>query len=470
MAFNSLTFVLFCLVVFPLYYFSTLRLQNLLLLIASYVFYGAWDWRFLSLIVLSTLIDFVVGKKLHHSQDDKVRRKYLLLSCIFNLGMLGVFKYFNFFISSAESLIGTLTELPTENLRLNIVLPVGISFYTFQTMSYTIDIYRRKLEPTTDLLNFALFVAYFPQLVAGPIERASHLLPQICSPRTITWTHVREGIWLIILGLFKKIVIADNLAIIANQAFGAEETPNGLICLLAIYAFAYQIYCDFSGYSDIARGLARLMGIDIMKNFNIPYLSTNPSEFWRRWHISLSTWLRDYLYISLGGNRGTVNKTYRNLMLTMILGGLWHGAAWTFIFWGIYQGLLLVIHRLTCIDRQIFQLNHKVLKALWMIVWFHFVCFGWLIFRAESMEQVYEFTIHIFTDFLPHRGVGEYIAYLVLFVPMLWLVELFMKNADDPREGIGWKYGVGYVVICLMLLAMVLFPAPVQQTFIYFQF
>ncbi len=470
MAFNSFTFASFCLIVFPLYYLSPFRLQNILLLFASYLFYGAWDPRFLSLILISTCIDYFIGSTIAKTENPKIRYRLLLVSCFCNLGMLGFFKYFNFFLEGAQDLLSLLTNQPAETFRLNIILPIGISFYTFQTMSYTIDIYRGNMQPSKRFLDFALFVAFFPQLVAGPIERASNFLPQISKPRKITSTRIREGLWLLILGYFKKVVIADNMAIIVNQVFESEETPGGMACLIAVYAFAYQIYGDFSGYSDIARGLAKLMGIDLMKNFNIPLLATNPADHWQRWHISFSTWLRDYVYFPLGGSRGTRARTYRNLLITLLVSGIWHGAGYRFLLWGIYQGILLVLYRYICRERKLFKSEALYMKIIWLVVWFHFASLGRLLFRSRDLNQVCDFIGAILTDMRLTVDLAEPLAYLLFFPSMLWAVEFSMRNVDDPHTSPAWKYGLGYIIISMMLLAILLFPAPVNQTFIYFQF
>ncbi len=449
MAFNSIEFLIFLPVVYSLYRLLNLRWQNLMLLTASYLFYGWWDERFLFLIVLSTAIDYgsalmieegkvprrarlglsvwvllsaigfvglnwqgdllaitpqgwwvclgmavVVG--LAHLlypmfcrlSPSKRRGVFLFISMAANLTMLGFFKYFNFFIDSAEQMVSTL-GVTASSLRLNIVLPVGISFYTFQTMSYTIDVYQRKMKPTHRFLDFALFVSFFPQLVAGPIERASHLLPRILNPRTITFDQSMRGLFLILLGLFKKVGVADSLAGSVDSIFLAGSPVGPLDIMAATALFAVQIYCDFSGYSDIARGTSKLLGIDLMVNFRIPYASATPSEFWERWHISLSSWLRDYLYIPLGGSRGKPSMVYRNLMLTMLLGGLWHGAAWNFVLWGAYQGAILCIYRALGIT-QTFQ--SRLGKTLQIGFFFVLTCYGWLLFRAVSFAQILDFT------------------------------------------------------------------------------
>lgn len=387
MLFNSWSFLALALVVYGLYYRLPLAGQNWMLLGASYLFYGSWDPRFLLLLCGSTVFDYTVGVALGVEQRPHVRRRWLMASLIVNLGVLAFFKYFGFFVESASTALAAL-GFDVPRWTLNIVLPVGISFYTFQTLSYTIDVYARRLAPTASLRDFALFVAYFPQLVAGPIERATNLLPQIVQRRTVTLAHVHRGLWFISWGLFKKVAIADNLAMIVDRAFAPGSTATGLEYLVAIYAFSYQIYCDFSGYSDMARGLAALMGVDLMVNFNRPYLATDPRDFWRRWHISLSTWLRDYLYIPLGGSRGGGRRTALALFATMVLGGLWHGAAWTFVAWGAFHGTLLVLHRFLSLERGVSVPDTLVGRWISRIVMFHLVGFGWLLFRAESLSQV----------------------------------------------------------------------------------
>ena len=473
MLFNTWTFLAFALVVFGLYYVLPFRGQNRMLLVASYVFYGAWDWRFLSLIFLSTLIDYTVGRRLEFESDPQRRKHWLVVSCATNLGLLGIFKYLGFFAESFADLAG-LFGWHVDVVTLHIVLPVGISFYTFQTMSYTIDVYRRKIEPVRSFEDFALFVAYFPQLVAGPIERASHLLPQLMRPRTVRRDQLFEGAWLIAWGLFKKAVIADNVAPRIDEVFlPTNDWASGGACLVAIYGFAIQIYCDFSGYSDVARGLGKLMGVDIMRNFQIPYVATNPSEFWRRWHISLSTWLRDYLYVPLGGNRGTRLETYRNLTLTMVLGGLWHGAAWTFVLWGIYQGLLLVVHRWFMIDHDWFGRFRS--RSLWVrfvswFVMFHLVCLGWLIFRAKSVHQIGSFLRRIVLDFRVDVTEAHLLWPVAFFGSILFVYDTSLRNADVPCTRPGWNRGLGPVAVtALVILALVFWPPRIQQ-FIYFQF
>jgi len=467
--FNSYTFLAFALVVFPLYYALPQRAQNRMLLLASYVFYGAWDYRFLTLILTSTVVDYLVGWKLHETDDPRRRKWLLAASCMVDLGILGFFKYCNFFIESAQGLARWF-GMDGGSLRLDIVLPVGISFYTFQSLSYTIDIYRRKMAPQRNLLDFALFVAFFPQLVAGPIERASHLLPQLTRRRRVSPTQLLEGCWLVTRGFFKKIVVADHLAIVVNQIFQAETPPGGLPCLLALYAFAFQIYCDFSGYSDIARGLAKLMGIEVIVNFRRPYLARNPQEFWHRWHISLSTWLRDYLYIPLGGSRKGRGKTYRNLMITMILGGLWHGAAWTFVIWGTLHGVILTLHRWLVVDRGLGPLKTKVADWLAWIGMFHVVCLGWLVFRANDVQQVGVFLRQMVTAMRLDVAAATLMAYLLIFVVPLWILERWADNCDNPATRPGFNCGLGPVVFTALWTAIVLLAPLEAQDFIYFQF
>lgn len=402
--------------------------------------------------------------------EDKRSRIYLLISVVTNLGILGFFKYFDFFIDSAETMLIGAGFQNVELLHLDIVLPVGISFYTFQTLSYSIGVYRREVEPTTDYLSFSLFVAFFPQLVAGPIERASSLLPAILNDRTVTREHVSGGLYLILLGLFKKVAIANGLSGSVDAVFGNTAGASGLDVAIATFFFAIQIYCDFSGYSDIARGSARLFGIELMRNFSQPYFSQNPSEFWRRWHISLSSWLRDYLYISLGGNRRGSGRTYRNLMLTMVLGGLWHGAAWNFVLWGFYQGLMLIVHRFATRAFPVFQRQSDLL-AQWgyCLIFFVFTCYGWLLFRAESLEQVLQFTSALVFDFSFVSEIKRPTLPSMLGIPLLLLVDLYVHKTEDTRlDRLPPKLCASIYAALLIILLMGLSNNPTQ--FIYFQF
>lgn len=463
MSFNSWQFLVLAAVVYPLYFRLPHAGQNWLLLIASYVFYGAWDVRFLLLIAGSTLLDYYVALRLDETADRTLRKRWLAVSLVGNLGTLAFFKYFGFFVESASAALESL-GIPSARLRLDIVLPVGISFYTFQTLSYAVDVYRGELKATRSLRDFALFVAYFPQLVAGPIERATRLLPQIINPRRVSLDQVSGGLWLISWGLFKKVAIADNLAIIVDRTFSQNSGASGAEYLVAIYAFAYQIYCDFSGYSDIARGLAAIMGIDLMINFNRPYLATDPRDFWRRWHISLSTWLRDYLYIPLGGSRGGVVATYRALFLTMVLGGLWHGAKWTFVMWGVYHGLLLIIHR-AWTERAGSRMPDSALgTAVSRVVMFHLICAGWLLFRADSLGQVgVVVTAMTSAATLGALGLKGVAAILMVSLFLGWVE----RSEHAPRT---WSPAWQAAAIALLWIGVVLGPPSSAQSFLYFQF
>ena len=367
MLFNSIDFAIFFPIVFVLYWIlaKNLALRNILILASSYVFYGWWDWRFLLLIIISSFIDFYVGKELYKQEKNRKRKQLLFLSLLVNLGFLVYFKYTNFFIDTfidSFKLFGKDIEIST----LSIILPVGISFYTFQTLSYTIDIYRKQLEPTKDALSFFAFVAFFPQLVAGPIERAAHLLPQFYKIHKFNYNQVKSGLLLMAFGLFKKMVIADRLAILVNQVYNNPTEYEGVQIIIATIFFAFQIYCDFSGYSDIAIGLARTMGFDLMKNFDSPYLSKSITEFWRRWHISLSTWFRDYVYIPLGGSRNGKYKMYFNLFAVFLVSGLWHGAAMTFIIWGAIHGFIIVIEKAFTKQRKLLYKKLKISKNIFI--------------------------------------------------------------------------------------------------------
>jgi D-alanyl-lipoteichoic acid acyltransferase DltB (MBOAT superfamily) len=469
MLFNSLDFAVFFAVVYGLYLLLPHRGQNVLLLIASYFFYGCWDYRFLSLIALSTTVDFLVAQRLAAAEDPRARKRLLAISCATGLGILGFFKYFNFFVGSAESLLRGFGFEP-EGWRLNIILPVGISFYTFQSMSYTIDVYWRRLQPTRSFIDYALFVSLFTQLVAGPIERASHLLGQVAAPRRVSWTGVQTGAWLFFWGLFKKLVIADNLAAIVDQVFAGDVAWTTGTVLLGVYAFALQIYCDFSAYSDMARGLGFFLGFDIMINFRNPYFAVNPSDFWRRWHISLSTWLRDYLYIPLGGNRRGPRRTYFNLMATMVLGGLWHGAAWTFVWWGVFHGALLAVHRWVSGGRSE-AAPMSTAGRLWrMIGMFHAVCFSWLLFRAESMRDVTGMLRGLLTSFTWPPDCASWAFQMALFGAPLFAVQVLQERTGDPLAPMRLSLVPRTALYGALLIMLVAFANTGSRAFIYFQF
>ncbi|MET0286699.1 MAG: MBOAT family protein [Polyangiales bacterium] len=465
MLFNSSEFVLFFALVLLLYTRLAHRGQNRLLLLASCIFYGWWDVRFLSLVAFSGGVDYMVALRLDREEDAARRKLLLRISLVSNLTLLGFFKYFNFFTDSTVELLQVLgfrADAPT----LQIVLPVGISFYTFQSLSYTLDVYWRKLQPCKDPLDFATFVMFFPQLVAGPIERATHMLPQVQRPRRITADMVREGGWLILLGFYKKTVLADNMSTQTSRIFSDPASAHGLEVLIAVYAFAFQIYGDFSGYSDIARGVAKLLGFDLMHNFRMPYFATNPAEFWRRWHISLSTWLRDYLYVPLGGNRG--GNTYRNLMTTMVLGGLWHGASWNFVAWGAYQGGLLCAHRAWTGGKTIAEEGLTWRRLGKAALFFQLVCFGWLLFAVRKLGDV---------AILAHQLVSPFqfngklmLANLIVFATPLMVLDAVQLQAGSTDRIRAWPRPVRLAVYAYLSCLIVLSGQPGGQDFIYFQF
>jgi len=381
--FNSTGFLLFFVVVSSVHALLRSRpgARKGLLLGASYFFYGAWNPPFVGLLLFSTGLDFAAARAIAGSERPQARRAWLAASAVGNLGVLAFFKYGDFL---AESLWGLVPEgVPYPDFLARIVLPVGISFYTFQSLGYTIDVYRGRRDPARHLADFALYVAFFPQLVAGPIVRATELLPQIESPRFPTGGDLHAGLHQAARGFAKKVLVADGLAVYVDAVYAAPAAYGALDHWLALYAFAFQIYCDFSGYSDIAIGCARMLGYEVPPNFRLPYLACGPADFWRRWHISLSTWLRDYLYIPLGGSRGSAGGTYANLAVTMLLGGLWHGAAWGFVLWGAYHGAWLALHRALCRDRGWLRMP----RALSRVLTFHGVCLGWVFFRAETWER-----------------------------------------------------------------------------------
>jgi len=479
MLFNSFIFWGFFALVLALYRVLPHRAQNWLLLVASYMFYGYWDWRFLGLIFFSTAVDYYLGGALAEANDQRKRRVLLISSVVVNLTVLGFFKYYGFFVTEANAAlasIGLTSALPV----LQIVLPVGISFYTFQSLSYTVDIYRGHTQPSKSLPDFALYVSFFPQLVAGPIERSSALLPQVLAPRVMDRTGLAEGIYLILLGLLKKVVVADNMAVIVNQVFSRPtDTLTGVEVLVGVYAFAFQIYGDFSGYSNIAQGLARIMGFRLSWNFRMPYFSTSPSDFWNRWHISLSSWLRDYLYIPLGGNRGGAYKTYRNLALTMLLGGLWHGAAWTFVFWGAFHGLILILYRLVpslgatppVAGRPLnWSLATRAGTLLRMALMFHLVCFSWLLFRAEGMGQVWQMLGVMAADFRATPFAWFALGMLAFLALPLLAYEAWLERHDNQLVILERGAWLQSGVLLYFMLMLLVFPPIQRQAFIYFQF
>jgi alginate O-acetyltransferase complex protein AlgI len=463
--FNSSTFICFFAAVYALYLALARRhrAQNALLLIASYVFYGWWDWRFLGLIGLSTAVDYAVGLGLEHSRSDAARRRLLQLSIAVNLGILGSFKYFDFFSASLVDLAGRL-GVALHPVTLDLVLPVGISFYTFQSLSYSIDVYRRRIPATRDPLDFALFVAFFPQLVAGPIERARRLLPQLARPRAITAERVHAGLFLATWGFFKKLVVADNAGRLADHIFANHAVYDSLDLTLGVLAFSVQIYADFSGYSDIARGVARLLGFELSVNFRLPWFARSPGEFWRRWHVSLSEWLRDYLYIPLGGNRAGRWRTLRNLSLTMLLGGLWHGAAWTFAIWGAYHAALLLAFRAIPWPRA----ERPLLAAAQAALVFVLVCGGWMIFRASSLEELVYFASHV--GLTPSPLSARFAWDLAFFSLPLLGIELWQQHRGDLLAPIRAPLLGQMALNAFLIVWIVVFGARESVEFVYFQF
>lgn len=471
MTFNSLQYAAFFSVVFLLYWRLRRRGQNVLLLAASYLFYGSFDWRFLGLLVISTLTDFAVGYLLGRTDDQRRRAGIFACSLVVNLGILGFFKYFDFFTSEGTRFLGHLgLHLAPPVIR--ILLPVGISFYTFHGISYTFDVYRRTIEPTRDLLSYAVFVAFFPQLVAGPIGRAEWQLPQFTRDRAFPDSpRRREAVVLILLGLFKKVAIADSLAPFVDSAFRASGSQGSVTLLLGVYAFALQIYGDFSGYSDIARGSAWLLGIDLPRNFNQPYLSRSITEFWRHWHISLSNWLRDYLYVPLGGNRGRSLATYRNLFLTMLIGGLWHGAALTFVIWGGLNGAYLAI------ERRLTRFRSEDPNRPWTwrsdlprtLVTFHLTCLAWVFFRAPGVGDAFHYLSNI-ARLRAGQVDRNFVVTLALASIATIAIDLWQRRAGDHAVIARWSDLRRGLAFGVMLVAVVVCSGGTPVPFIYFRF
>lgn len=468
MLFNTWEFWIFFAILAAMLALCPKRQHNALLLLASYTFYGAWDIRFCGLLAATTVMDYFAAQfaSPESGHSGRVRRLALGISVGFNLTVLGIFKYFDFFVGSLGELIA---GFDASGLLLGVVLPVGISFYTFQSISYTVDAYRGELRPSKSLRDYALFVSLFPQLVAGPIERATHLLPQVQSERRFTLAQFREGSHLVAWGLFKKVVIADTLAHPANAIF-ADPSATAPEVYLGVVLFAFQIYCDFSGYTDVARGIAKWLGFDLMLNFNLPYLAKSPADFWRRWHISLSTWLRDYLYIPLGGNRRSAVFTYRNLMITMLLGGLWHGARWNFVLWGLFHGLGLVVHRLIAASSKAPREDSSLLSACKVFAMFHFTLFGWLLFRVEDMQQLRRMVSTLVGG---PWALGNFTNVLTYSLPVLlplFFMQYWQWRKKDLSFGdkMDWPLRTGFVSLCIA--STVLLNRSSGSPFIYFQF
>ena len=486
MLFNSIQFAIFLPIVFLLYWFvfdrfiskseHQLRLQNAFVVVASYVFYGWWDWRFLLLIAFTSFCSWGSGLLIGKAESNKKAKTWMWLNIILNLGILATFKYYDFFVTE----FGQLFHISTDGLLLKVILPVGISFYTFQALSYSIDVYRGKIEPTTDIIAFFAFISFFPQLVAGPIERATNLLPQFLKKREFDYDTAVDGMRQILWGLFKKIVVADNCAVYVDQVFSNYTNESGSTLLLAAIFFTFQIYGDFSGYSDIAIGTAKLFGIKLMRNFNVPYFSRDIAEFWRRWHISLTTWFRDYVYIPLGGSRVPKAKVVRNTFIIFLVSGLWHGANWTFIFWGAYHALLFLPLILAGKNRKYTNqiAEGRILPTLkesgQMLLTFFLAVFGWIIFRAESIGMAWEY-FQGMMQFGTIRASYRYFTLIELWPTNLFIfIMLFVEWLQRDRQhglSIEDKYHViirwlFYSIIVLLIV----FEGGQTTPFVYFQF
>ena len=472
MLFNSFEFLIFLPIVFFLYWIvfkHKLKFQNLIIVLSSYLFYSFWDYRFLSLILLSTLVDYYVGLNIPKHSNLLKRRALLLFSVCCNLGILGFFKYYNFFVDSWASLFSSIGYEITSYSTLNIVLPVGISFYTFQTMSYTIDVYKNKLKPVEDFISFASFVAFFPQLVAGPIERATNLLPQMLKKRKFSYQEGRTGVKLIIWGMFKKVVIADSLAPIVDSIFNDYQSLGGGELWLGAIYFSFQIYCDFSGYSDMAIGISKLFGFNLKSNFKFPYFSRNIGEFWRRWHISLSSWFRDYLYIPLGGSRYGMLKSIRNVFLIFLVSGLWHGASITFLVWGAFHAILFIPSFILNTNRkyssEIVAFDKKLpsfQEFFQVVTTFSFVTLGWVFFRSETISDAITYLYQMIVEFNIPSSYRSLLPLVMFFCLLDWIMR------KDERDVLNFgKFSLAAEII-LILIIINLFGG--NEQFIYFQF
>ena len=479
MLFNSIEFLIFLPIVFILYWFvfRPRRWQNLLIVVASYVFYGWWDWRFLLLITLTAACSFGSGLLIEHYHDSrKLQRIISAANIMLNLGILGVFKYYNFFVENLNALLGTF-GYQLDWATMHIILPVGISFYTFQALSYTIDAYRGSVRATHDPIEFFAYISFFPQLVAGPIERATNLLPQFQSNRQFDYAKAVDGCRQILWGFLKKLVIADNCATAVNIYWDNYSELNGISLFLLGVIFTFQIYCDFSGYSDIAIGCAKLFGINLMRNFNVPYFSRSIPEFWRRWHISLMTWFRDYVYFPLGGSRCSKWKVIRNVFIVWGISGLWHGAEWTFVCWGLFHALLLAVYNILGINT---KYEHVIaygrylpnIKELFqMVLTFFFAVIGWIIFRAENMSQAYDYLTRMFFSISEGDSINVRTAlfYGLILLAVEWLQrdkQHALQFSDTAPFNLRWVRWTIYVVITIITLCFTGY----SQTFIYFQF
>lgn len=481
MLFNTINFGLFLPIVIVIYWLlskKALVFQNIILLIASYFFYACWDWRFLFLLIFSTALDYFTGIKMGDAKSKAVKKIWFWLSVVINIGFLGVFKYYNFFAASFSEAISHL-GFQVNPSTINVILPVGISFYTFHGLSYVIDIYNNKIKPERNFINYSVFVSFFPLLVAGPIERATHLLPQIKKKRIFEYTKAVDGLKQILWGLFKKTVIADNCAFFADTIFNNPTDYSGSSHVLGALFFTFQIYCDFSGYSDIAIGTAKLFGIDLIRNFAFPYFSRDIAEFWRRWHISLSTWFRDYLYIPLGGSKGGTLMKIRNVLIIFLVSGFWHGANWTFIMWGLLNALYILPSILFNTNRNNLNIvaEGKLLPSIKDILaiglTFSLTVFAWIFFRAETIGHAVNYISKIFSKSLfeiPQFG-GKKFMYTVLFVVIFFIIEWVGREQQYAIKAIGekwprlFRWSFYYCIIIIIFLF-----AGINQSFIYFQF
>ncbi|MES2573606.1 MAG: MBOAT family O-acyltransferase [Bacteroidota bacterium] len=477
MFFNSLTFAVFLPIVFLLYWFifsKTKSTQNAFLVVVSYYFYSCWDWRFLFLLLFSTLLCYLTGIQIEKSNKETTRKFWFWLSIIFNLGFLGIFKYYNFFASSLAEALSNI-GLKSSPILLDLILPVGISFYTFHGLSYVIDIYYKRINAEKNVVDYALFVSYFPLLVAGPIERATHLLPQVKVKRNFDFEKAKEGVYQIIWGLVKKVVIADTCATYANAIFDNYTSMNSLSLILGAVYFAFQIYGDFSGYSDMALGMSKLFGLDLLRNFNYPYFSRDIAEFWRRWHISLSSWFRDYLYIPLGGSRGSKLKQIRNVFIIFVVSGFWHGANWTFVAWGFINAMYFLPSLLLGTNRNNMETaelhwDFNSIKVFFSILsTFILSCLAWIFFRANTIHIAFDYIGKIFTDgtfasqFLQNQ---RYSYELILLILAFVLVEWNSRYKIEPISG---KYSWLKMTLCLLAIIALGTYADYKE-FIYFQF
>lgn len=474
MQFNSLSFLLFLFTVFIIYWSinkKNKRAKNIVLLISSYVFYSFWDYKFLLLLIFSTLLDFFTGSKIYFSKHKKI---WLYTSLVVNLGVLCVFKYYNFFINNFTDLLNKF-KIEIDPILINITLPIGISFYTFHGLSYVLDIFNKKIKPEKNIINYSLFVSYFPLLVAGPIERATHLLPQLSKSRTFNYYIASKGMKQVLWGLFKKIVIADNCANYVDLIYNYESAHNGSSLLIATILFSFQIYCDFSGYTDIAIGTSKLFGIQLIKNFSFPYFSRNIPQFWKSWHISLTSWFRDYLYIPLGGSRNGIISTVINTFIIFIISGFWHGANWTFIAWGFINACLFIPHIFLKSKYNLNvslnnNLSYSIIEKLQIILTFSIICFTWIFFRSNNIDTAFDVIFKIKNDIFIKPPIFPDISILFLILGLV-MIEWKSRFDDFGLEKIGenWSKIVRYLFYFIIIFSIFWFAGEEQQ-FIYFQF